>query len=384
MHPVRPPRRRRRRRRDLKESSARSIEQALQHARFNKSKAAKALGIDACAALRADEALRARVMVIADFVPAVRAIVDVESFGVVLRRPDPNAQLLTRHRAGTAGHLIPLEHIPGLLTPFIDAAALVTPLREHAEAAHPMIVRILESGAESLLLMPLPGPLGLFWAGRPSLAPLSDQQWSDLTDLAARLAAAVGEPEPRDIRLSRLARIDKVEQILPVVAEALDVRDVFHRLSEVARSVLPHDAATIQLLDLDQGLTPGCTGALNLRARRASRANMSRKLRGQYTPTCSTSIFSSRSTTICSPTPPSATGRPRKPACARRCGCRSPSTAASAARGVLFVERRRPTRRPMSTWRAGSPTTSRWRWRTSGWPNRRAVPRRWRHGPTIC
>jgi transcriptional regulator with GAF, ATPase, and Fis domain len=39
--------------------------------------------------------------------------------------------------------------------------------------------------------------------------------------------------------------------MLPVVAATLDIRTIFHRLSEVTRSVLPHDAATVQLLDDD-------------------------------------------------------------------------------------------------------------------------------------
>jgi transcriptional regulator with GAF, ATPase, and Fis domain len=203
-------------------------------------------------------------MVLADFSNAVRTIVDVESFGVVLRRPDPHAQLLTRHRAGTAGHLIPLEQLPSLLYPIIERLMVVSPLRDHREASHPMIVRVLESGAESLLLVPLPDQLGLFWAGRPGTSPLTDEQLAELERLAARLAAAVHEPEPRDLRLSRLARIDAVEQILPVVAQALDVRDVFHRLSEVARSVLPHEAATIQLLDLDPAQTPGFHGTAQI------------------------------------------------------------------------------------------------------------------------
>src|SRR5262249_52296788 len=48
-----------------------------------------------------------------------------------------------------------------------------------------------------------------------------------------------------------LARIDAVEEVLPVIACALDVREVFDRLSAIARSILPHDAAIIQLLDDD-------------------------------------------------------------------------------------------------------------------------------------
>ena len=45
--------------------------------------------------------------VLSDFVPDVRAIADVEAFGVVLDRPEQRAQLVTRHRAGVAAHLRP-------------------------------------------------------------------------------------------------------------------------------------------------------------------------------------------------------------------------------------------------------------------------------------
>ena len=56
-------------------------------------------------------------MVLSDFVPDVRAIADVEAFGVVLARPERQAQLVTRHRAGVAAHLLPIERLPSALTP---------------------------------------------------------------------------------------------------------------------------------------------------------------------------------------------------------------------------------------------------------------------------
>jgi len=51
--------------------------------------------------------------------------------------------------------------------------------------------------------------------------------------------------------MSRLEAIDRVDEMLPVIAGALDIREVFDQLSDVIRAALPHDAATIQLLDPD-------------------------------------------------------------------------------------------------------------------------------------
>ena len=190
-------------------------------------------------------------MVLSDFVSAVRAIADVEAFGVVLGRPERQAQLVTRHRAGVAAHLLPLDRVPPALAPSAAATVVITPLQEHSEASHPVFDRLLRYGIDCLLVMALPGGAGLFWTGKRGTACFSDAQIALFGPLVMRLATALHDHEPRDARLARLARLDEVEQMLPVIAGALDVRDVFHRLSEIARSVLPHDAATIQILSDD-------------------------------------------------------------------------------------------------------------------------------------
>ena len=42
-----------------------------------------------------------------------------------------------------------------------------------------------------------------------------------------------------------LARLDALAELLPVLAGALDVRDVFHHISRITREVLPHDALAL-------------------------------------------------------------------------------------------------------------------------------------------
>jgi two-component system response regulator FlrC len=180
-----------------------------------------------------------------------RAIVDVEAFGVVLHAPGERVQVVTRHRAGGAAHLLPHQRLPAILSPSIGAVMIVTALSAHAEVSDPIVARLLSYDIDCLLLMPLPGDLGLFWAGKRDAAPFADAEVLAFERLAARVAAAIQEPEARGARIARLARTDAIEQVLPLITSALDVRDVFHRLSDVARTVLPHDAATVWLLDQD-------------------------------------------------------------------------------------------------------------------------------------
>jgi len=190
-------------------------------------------------------------MVLSDFNSDIRAITDVEAFGIVLHAPGERVRLVTRHRVGIAAHLLPVDRLPAAINPAIAATAVVTPLSTHAEASHSVVERLLKYDIDCLLLMPLPGDLGLFWAGKHGVESFDTRTVADFDRLLPRLAAALHAPEAPDVRLQRLSSIDAVDEMLPVVAGALDVREVFHRLSEVVRSVVPHDATTIQFLSED-------------------------------------------------------------------------------------------------------------------------------------
>ena len=190
-------------------------------------------------------------MVLSDFSPEVGAIADIEAFGVVLARPEGQAQLVTRHPVGVAAHLLPVDRLPAVLVPSAPGTVVCAPLPAHEEAAHPAVQRLVGYGIDCLLVTALPDGAGLFWAGKKGSSKFAETQIAAFEQLAARVAAALHAPEAREVRLARLARLEAVEQVLTLIAGALDVRDVFHRLSEVARSVLPHDAATIQILSAD-------------------------------------------------------------------------------------------------------------------------------------
>jgi len=189
-------------------------------------------------------------MLLSDFGDDVRAIVDVEAYGIVLAKPDQRAKLVTRHRAGVNAHLVPVERLIWPLLPALEAASAVTSLSQHPEA-HPVFERLRRYRIDALLVVPLPDQIGVLWTGVKGADPFTNAKIGAFQALTARIAAAIRDPEPRDARLSRLARIDAVERMVPVIAGSLDVRDVFQQLSDVAKSVLPHDGATIQILSDD-------------------------------------------------------------------------------------------------------------------------------------
>src|SRR5262249_24711876 len=81
--------------------------------------------------------------------------------------------------------------------------------------------------------------------------PFTAEEIEGFERLAARVSAALREPDAADIRRDQLARIDAVDEMLPVISSALDVREVFHRLSEVAKSVLPDDVAMGRIISED-------------------------------------------------------------------------------------------------------------------------------------
>jgi transcriptional regulator with GAF, ATPase, and Fis domain len=190
-------------------------------------------------------------MVLSDFAADMRQIVDAEAFGVVLARPENRAKLITRHRSGANAHLPPAGRLIWPLLPSIDTATVVTSLSTHPDAAHAVFERLRRYLIDTLVVVPLSERLGILWVGVRGSYAFAPAMVGAIEALAERIVAAIKAPEPRGERLARLARVDAVDQMASVIASSLDVREVFHRLSAVARSVLPHDGATIQILSDD-------------------------------------------------------------------------------------------------------------------------------------
>ncbi|MEO8677641.1 MAG: sigma 54-interacting transcriptional regulator [Vicinamibacterales bacterium] len=190
-------------------------------------------------------------MAIADFDTAVRALADVEAFGLVFRRDQTFVDLLTRHRAGVAAHRLPVARLPHALQPSSVPGLIIIPLTTIVDAGDVFVDRLRQYGIDQLLAVQLRDATGVFWAGKAGHWTVTPDEAPAFTALAEAVAAAGrAEESPREL-VHRLSRLAKADALLPVMGSALDVRAVFPKLSAVAKSALHHDVATIQILDDD-------------------------------------------------------------------------------------------------------------------------------------
>ena len=184
---------------------------------------------------------------LAAFEAEALAIAPLHAWGLVLPMDDGLVSYQMSHPWGTHVNILPPADLPpGLRTP-IFGVRQITPGDNHSaiEAAYATL------GVGALVAIPMPGDSGLFWAGTASNEPLSDAQVAALGTLAKRIVERSREPESDDAREDRLGRLESLSDVLPLIARALDLRDVFERLSGIARPALPHDTCVVGIHNED-------------------------------------------------------------------------------------------------------------------------------------
>jgi transcriptional regulator with GAF, ATPase, and Fis domain/putative methionine-R-sulfoxide reductase with GAF domain len=179
---------------------------------------------------------------LAAFEPEARAIAPLHAWGLVLPAGDDRVSYQMSHRWGTHVNILPAADLPaGLRTP-ISQVRQFAPSRE---SDNPIDATYATLGVGALAAIPLPGDLGLYWAGSSSREPLTEPQIAAFRSLAERIVGRSREPESADARAERLERLESLRDVLPLIAGALDLRDVFERLSGIARRALPHDTCVV-------------------------------------------------------------------------------------------------------------------------------------------
>jgi transcriptional regulator with GAF, ATPase, and Fis domain len=111
---------------------------------------------------------------------------------------------------------------------------------------------VLESGVRSGLWQPFRS--GDAFAGGVWLSAYRPQAFGDehqevLRPIAALLGSAVEHWRIWDAERRRRERLDRLESLLGTLAESLDVREVFERVSAAVQSVMPHDLLALTELD---------------------------------------------------------------------------------------------------------------------------------------
>jgi transcriptional regulator with GAF, ATPase, and Fis domain len=88
------------------------------------------------------------------------------------------------------------------------------------------------------------------WLSSYSRSAFSDDHQRILRPIAAILGSAVEHWRRWDAERRRRERLDQVESLFSTLAESLDVREIFQRVSDGVQPILPHDLMVLTELDL--------------------------------------------------------------------------------------------------------------------------------------
>jgi transcriptional regulator with GAF, ATPase, and Fis domain len=181
--------------------------------------------------------------------------------GVGVARPDGDAVRLAYSDCfGTAGFRIPAVDAPAPLRPPFAAAGSMDEADFDARAGvvetllglrgFPAPVREAFR-SRRLVTVPIPGaaePMVLM-LGTSDAAALTPAQTEGAAALAARAGAVLLRGETPDEERLRLRRLEEAAALLPALFRVLDVREVFARVSELTRHVMPHDIMALGFFD---------------------------------------------------------------------------------------------------------------------------------------
>ena len=147
------------------------------------------------------------------------------------------------------------DEISPLLWPSADAPRRIDDARSALDPALAADRRFLEEGTRSILVASITKgetPLGDLWFASREPGRFSPTDEATAGAIADILSAAL-EHERRAVdERERLRRHRELEALVPALASALDLREVFEQVSGIARRVIPHDRMTLGLLSDDR------------------------------------------------------------------------------------------------------------------------------------
>jgi len=146
----------------------------------------------------------------------------------------------------------PLESWSPRLRPRPGAIPRIDDAAKELDASFPCDRRLIDKGVRSTMWEPFrvgETLRGGVWVSSFSPRAFTSAHQEALRPLAALLGSAVEHWRIWDLERRRRQRLDQLESLLGTLAESLDVRVVFARLSEGVQPILPH--AIMALTDLD-------------------------------------------------------------------------------------------------------------------------------------
>jgi transcriptional regulator with GAF, ATPase, and Fis domain len=188
---------------------------------------------------------------------AVRRLIPFDNMGVVRILEDGRAVIHATTVCQQGCHAersgpLPLSSWSPRIRPRPGPMRRVDDARVELDPVHPVDSSIIAGGVRSSMWEPFRSReefRGGVWLSADREHAFTDQHQESLRPIAALLGAAVEHWRMWDRERRRRERLDQLEARLGALAEALDVREVFERISQAVQPVLAHDSLFLTELD---------------------------------------------------------------------------------------------------------------------------------------
>jgi len=146
----------------------------------------------------------------------------------------------------------PLTEWSPRLRPRPDLSMKIDDAEAELDPAFPLDAQVIKVGVRSSLWEPFrtrDAFTGGVWLSSFTPRAFTPEHQEVLRPIAALLGSAVEHWRIWDAERRRRGRIEKLESLMGALAESLDVREVFGRISDAVRPVLPHQLMSLTELD---------------------------------------------------------------------------------------------------------------------------------------
>jgi transcriptional regulator with GAF, ATPase, and Fis domain len=184
---------------------------------------------------------------------AAHAVAPTSSVGFVQVRDDGRLSVQYSYNHGAGAFMLEAADAPAALVPSAADVARTRPADLDARPDGVMewflsIGNVRQVVAFRLSSVPVPAT---FWIGLTDEADLSAERLAGLTSVARTAGAALTDAIDEHEAAARLERLEKTAALLPALLQVLDVRQVFDRVSALAKDALPHDLLLLRLFNED-------------------------------------------------------------------------------------------------------------------------------------
>jgi len=176
--------------------------------------------------------------------------------GVILA-DDPGRWLFAYIDAfGSTAYLARTDELPPTFRTPTSGPVVITPDEFAGNPRGLVESRLLHAGVpdedarphrlQQILALPLDGRVpSLLVVGLGTVAAIDENLEASLGELGRRARELLTRRESPAEEIDRLRRLEAAERVLPAFFHVLDVRQIFDRLSEITRDIVPHDFASV-------------------------------------------------------------------------------------------------------------------------------------------